>query len=89
MNWDVYVLVMIKIVTPTKFVRLVTETGQICVTEMSTEIGFRVAFIYQRICFVSHIAYMMSHYNHGHYYSVVRKMVRLFHGQCVMDQITG
>ena len=45
MNWDALVLVMIKIVTQTKFVRLVAETGQNCVTEIDGD-GFRVAFIY-------------------------------------------
>ena len=46
MNWYVLALVMIKIVTQMKLMQLVTETGQVCVTEMLTEIGSRVAFIY-------------------------------------------
>ena len=76
-------------VTQTKFVRLVAETGRIA-WRISTEIGFRVAFIN---AVSSEFAWMIFLYDPGHYYSIVQRMMTLFHGQwsCfvhgVMDKI--
>ena len=55
-NWDALVLVMIKIVTQTKFVRFVAETGQNCVMEIDGDWFSRCFHICrkQRVCFESH-----------------------------------
>ena len=52
MNWGVLVLVMINMVTQTKFVRLVAETGQNCVTDIDGDWFSRCFHICrkQRIC---------------------------------------